>query len=112
MKNDLKKLITIFEAMADGVCIVSQDLTIEFMNSVMVENFGERVGTKCYTTLENRDQICTKCDADRVFKGETIHHEMFNKVANRFYDIIEIPLKNDDGSVSKLSIFRDISTKK
>lgn len=112
MKNALRKLITIFEAMADGVCIVNHDLTVEFMNSKMMEDFGDGVGSKCYTTLENRVEICTNCAAGRVFKGETLHHEMHNKVANKFYDIIEIPLKNDDGSVSKLSIFRDISLKK
>lgn len=112
MSNDLQKFITIFEAMADGVCIVNQDLTIEFMNPVMVDHFGEGVGTKCYKTLEDRDKKCTQCDAARVFNGETIHHETYNKTTGIFYDIIEIPLKNDDGTVSKLSIFRDISLKK
>jgi len=37
---------------------------------------------------------------------------MYNKRADKFYDIIEIPLKNDNGTVSKLSFFRDISPKK
>ncbi len=112
MKNDLQKLITIFEAMADGVCIVNQDLTIEFMNSVMVKNFCDGIGTKCYKTLENRDKVCTNCEASRVFNGETLHQEVYNKIANKFYDIVEVPLKNDNGTLSKLSIFRDISLKK
>lgn len=112
MKNDLKKLTAIFEAMADGVCIVNQDLTIEFMNSVMTENFGDAIGRKCYETLENRDEICSRCDAEKVFNGETVHQEVFNKNVGKFYDIVEIPLQNDDGSISKLSIFRDITLKK
>jgi PAS domain S-box-containing protein len=112
MRNDLQKLSTIFEAMADGVCIVNQDLTIEFMNSVMVENFCEGVGTKCYKTLERRNEICSPCEADRVFDGETLHREVYNKRADKFFDIVEVPLKNDDGTLSKLSIFRDISSKK
>jgi PAS domain S-box-containing protein len=112
MRDDLQKLSTIFEAMADGVCIVNQDLTIEFMNSVMVENFCEGVGTKCYKTLERRNEICSPCEADRVFNGETLHREVYNKRADKFFDIVEVPLKNDDGTLSKLSIFRDISSKK
>jgi len=112
MKNDLKKLITIFEAMADGVCIVDQDSTIEFMNSVMIENFGNGIGDKCYKILENRDTLCTHCEAEKVFQGETLHQELYNKKADKFYDIVEVPLKNDDGTLSKLSIFRDISPKK
>ncbi len=112
MKSDLQKLIAIFEAMADGVCIVNQDSTIDFMNSVMIKNFGDVTGTKCYKSLAQRDETCPDCSAGKVFKGETLHQEVYNKTANKFYDIIEIPLKNDDGSVSKLSIFRDISLKK
>jgi PAS domain S-box-containing protein len=112
MKNDLQKLITIFEAMADGVCIVNQDLTIEFMNSVMVESFCDGVGEKCYEVLVNRNEICTTCDAAKVFRGETLHQDVYNKKTDKFYDIVEMPLKNDDGTLSKLSIFRDISHKK
>ncbi len=48
MKNDLQKLITILEAMTDGVCIINQDFTIEYMNPVMVENFCDGTGSKCY----------------------------------------------------------------
>jgi hypothetical protein len=72
MKNDLRKLSTIFEAMADGVCIVNHDFTIEYMNSVMVENFCDGVGEKCYEILENRNEVCIRCEAGRVFKGETL----------------------------------------
>ncbi len=112
MKNDIQKLITIFEAMADGVCIVNQDFTVEYMNTVMVENFCEGVGNKCYKVFENRNDMCTPCDAERVFKGETLHREIYNKRVDKVFDIVEIPLKNDDGTLSKLSIFKDISSKK
>jgi PAS domain S-box-containing protein len=112
MRNDLQKLITIFEVMADGVCIVNQNLTIEFMNSVMIESFGDYVGEKCFAILANRNEICDSCDATKVFNGETLHQEVYNKRVDKFYDIVEMPLKNDDGTLSKLTIFRDISPKK
>lgn len=112
MKNDLQKLITIFEAMADGVCIVNQDYTIEYMNSVMEDNFCDGVGKECYRVFEDRDEVCIPCDAARVFQGEKLHQEVYNKRAGKFYDIVNIPLQNEDGTFSKLSIFRDISPKK
>ena len=112
MKNNLHKLSTIFEAMADGVYIVNQDFTIEYMNSVMVDNFCDGVGKKCYEILEKRNEVCIYCEAGRVFKGETLRQELYNKRADKFYDIVEIPLENDDGTVSKVSIFRDVSPKK
>ncbi len=112
MKNHLQKLITIFEALADGVCIVNQDLTVEYMNTVLVTDFCDGVGEKCFQIFEKRDESCADCEAAKVFKGETLHQEVYNKKTDKYYDIVEIPLKNDDGSVSKLSIFRDISAKK
>ncbi len=112
MENNPQNFITIFEAMADGVCIVNHDFTLEYMNSAMVEDFGEGVGEKCYKVFEHHNEICESCEAIRVFDGETLHQEVYNKKADKFYDIVEIPLKNDDGSISKLSIFRDVSRKK
>ncbi len=112
MKNNFQKLITVFEAMADGVCIVNQNFNIEYMNPVMIENLCDGTGTKCYKILEQQSEICSRCDAVRVFKGETLRREVYNKRADKFYDIVEIPLENDDGTISKLSIFRDISPRK
>ena len=112
MKKNLQKLSTIFDAMADGVCIVNQEFTIEYMNPVMVDDFCDGIGTKCYKILEKQSEICNRCEATRVFKGETLRREMYNKKADKFYDIVEMPLENDDRTVSKLSIFRDISPKK
>ncbi len=112
MKADLQKLITIFEAMADGVCIVNQDSTIEYMNSVLVKDFCDGIGEKCFQIFEERNDSCADCEAAKVFKGETLHQEVYNKKTDKYYDIVEIPLKNDDNTVSKLSIFRDISLKK
>lgn len=112
MKDDLHKLITIFDLMADGVCLVDKNFTIEYMNSVMVEDFGQGVGKKCYQILENRSEVCSRCKAATIFGGETLRREMYSRRANKFYDIVEVPLENDDGTVSKLSIYRDVSAKK
>jgi len=37
---------------------------------------------------------------------------MYNRSANKFYDIVEVPFENEDGTISKLSIYRDVSAKK
>jgi len=112
MRNELQKLITIFDVMADGVCIVNKDFTIEYMNSVMLADFCDGVGKNCYEILENRNEICARCEATRVFNGETLHREMYNNRSKKFYDIVEVPFENEDGTTSKLSIYRDVSAKK
>jgi two-component system NtrC family sensor kinase len=107
-----QKLTAIFEAMADGVCIISQEYIIEFMNRAMVKNFGEGIGKKCYKVLENNDKICPRCKASDVFNGETLHREIHNPGTHKMFDVIETPLKIEDGAVSKLSIYRDITQTK
>ncbi len=112
MKDDLRKLIDIFDLMADGVCLVNKNFTIEYMNSVLEKDFGDGVGKKCYEILENRLEICPRCKAANVFNGETLRREMYNRNANKFYEIVEVPFENEDGNISKLSIYRDVSAKK
>ncbi len=112
MKDDLHKLVTIFDLMADGVCLVDKNFTIQYMNSVLARDFGDGVGKKCFDVLEKRSEICPRCEAPRVFDGEALHREMYNRSANKFYDIVEVPFANEDGSVSKLSIYRDVSARK
>ena len=112
MKDDLQRLITIFDLMADGVCLINKDLTIEYMNSVMVRDFGDGVGQRCYHILEDRSEICHRCTATKVFNGEKLRREMYSRRAHKFYDIVEVPFVNEDGSTSKLSIYRDVSAKK
>ncbi len=48
MSKEPVKLTTVFEAMADGVCIINQDYTVEFMNKVMTTDFGEYACTALF----------------------------------------------------------------
>ena len=112
MKNDRYKIFDILDLISDGVCLINRDLTIEYMNSEMVKDFGNGVGKNCYEILENRDEICTRCEADKVFEGQTLHRRMYSRRAGKFYDIVEVPLENENGTVSKLSIYRDVSATK
>lgn len=112
MKNDRYKIIDILDLMSDGVCLINRDFTIEYMNSEMVKDFGDGVGKNCYEILENRDEICSRCEADKVFDGQTLHRKMYSRRASKFYEIIEVPFENETGTVSKLSIYRDVSATK
>ena len=101
MKNDLRQIIDIFDLLADGVCLVNKNLTIEYMNSVMVKDFCDGVGEKCYEILENRPDICSRCQATSVFNGETLRRQMYNRSANKFYDIVEVPFENEHLTLAK-----------
>ena len=107
-----QKLISILDAIEDGIYIIDADYTLEFMNKTMVRDFGAGVGKKCYQTINNCDEICPWCRAKEVFDGETLHWEHHVPAIDKIYDLLEQPLKNADGTVSKLSICRDITKRK
>ncbi len=107
--KESQRLISILEAMEDGIYVIKDDYTVEFMNRVMVKAFGEGTGEKCYSVIANLDEVCPWCRAKEVFSGETTHWELDLPSNDKTYDLIELPLKNVDGSISKLSIYRDIT---
>ncbi|RLB32878.1 MAG: PAS domain-containing sensor histidine kinase [Deltaproteobacteria bacterium] len=111
-RKETPSLIPVFDAMEDGVYIVSQDFVVEFMNMKMVREFGDGTGKKCYAVLQNRDTICPWCKAKEVLEGGTVRWEHHIKQLDKVYDVIELPITNADGTVSKLSIYRDITQRK
>lgn len=111
-KEERDNLNLIFESMADGVYRISEDYEIEFMNKVLIDKFGEQVGGICYEVFHDREEPCPLCKQSKVIKGKTERWEWHSRKVNKTYDLIETPLKNTDGTISKLTIFRDITERK
>lgn len=108
-----KMLGVILEALEDCIYIINQDFIVEFMNTSMEKLFGDGIGKKCHQVTNNSDKICPWCRASEVFeKGKTLHHEVHLSAVDKICDIIELPIKNKDGTLSKLTIYRDITEKK
>ncbi|MCD6566796.1 MAG: PAS domain S-box protein [Bacteroidales bacterium] len=105
-------LKNIFSAMEDGVYIVNQQYDIQYVNPVLVKDFGVYEGRKCYEYFHDRTKVCSWCKIHDVFAGKTVRWEWFSSKNGKTYDLIDTPLKNPDGSISKLEIFRDITEQK
>ncbi|MBE9572160.1 MAG: PAS domain S-box protein [Proteobacteria bacterium] len=110
--EESQRLISILDAIEDGIYIIDADYTLEFMNKAMVRDFGEGIEKKCHQVINNSDEICPWCRAKEVFEGETIHWENHVPSVDKAYDLLELPLRNTDGTISKLSICRDITQRK
>ncbi len=106
-------LVAILNAMEDGIYITSQDNVVEFMNQAMIDQFGPGIGKKCYEVVNQSEVLCPWCQARKVFGDETsVSSEIYIPRKDKTYRIIEVPIKNQDGSVSKLNIYRDITHRK
>ena len=111
---DQKTILTtaILDAFEDGIYVMNQDLVVEYMNSAMIAEFGDGVGKKCHQLLNQSADKCPWCQSDEVFKGNTVRREVHVPLVDKTYYLIEIPFENDNGTISKLSIYRDISERK
>ena len=112
LRAEKNKLTAIFEAMVDGAYIVNEQCDIEYVNPVLEKEFGRWQGRKCYAYFHDRKEICPWCKNKDVFAGKTVRWEWYSFKNERTYDLIDTPLQNPDGSISKLEIFRDITERK
>ncbi|MCG8564126.1 MAG: PAS domain S-box protein, partial [Desulfobacterales bacterium] len=113
MDSPTPNLLDALDAFQDGIYIVNEDYTVAYMNRFMRELFGEGVGKKCHQVLIHRETPCEWCRHARVFsRGKPHQTEIYLKGLDRSFAVSEIPVENRDGSRSKLSIYRDITTAK
>jgi PAS domain S-box-containing protein len=107
------QIANILNSMADGIYIVNRQYEVEFVNSALETQFGPVEGRKCYQYLDDREEACPWCKNDAVFsEGKIVSWEWHSEKTGRTYDLMDVPLKNADGSVSKLEVFRDVTNRK
>ena len=109
LRQERNSLIGILESMKDGVYIVNQQYDIDYINPSLIKHFGPYEGKKCYDYFHDGKEVCSWCKNQDVFAGKTVRWEWYSFKNQRTYDLIDTPLRNPDGSISKLEIFRDIT---
>jgi two-component system NtrC family sensor kinase len=102
----------ILEAFDDGIYVMNQDLVVEYMNSAMIAEFGDGIGKKCHELINQTDEKCPRCRSDEVFEGKKISREVYVPVVDKTYYLTEIPFENEDGSILKLAVYRDITERR
>lgn len=113
LEESEEKYRSMMESMTDAVYICSPDLTIEYMNPKMVEQIGyDATGRLCHDVLHNLQVRCPWCVFPKVTNGETLDQEVYSKRDDRTYLVTNSPIHHLDGSVSKMTIYRDISNRK
>jgi len=103
------RFMNILDSMADGIYIVNQEYGVEYANPALIKEFGPVEGRKCYEYLADRNNVCPYCKNKKLLKGKSFRWEWYSPKNKKTYDLMDTPLKNPDGSVWKLEIFRDIT---
>ncbi|MEA1935377.1 MAG: ATP-binding protein [Thermodesulfobacteriota bacterium] len=112
LRLERDNLRNIFESIEDGVYIVNQQYDIQYVNPVLVKDFGPYEGIKCYRYFHDRDEICPWCKNKDVQAGKTVRWEWYSSKNGKTYDMLDTPITLPDGSTGKLEIFRDITERK
>ena len=103
----------IIEAFDGLIYICSQTYEVEFMNQRFIERQGNYpLGQKCYAALHGRDQICPWCINDQVFRGKTVRWEVCSPKDQRWYYVVNTPIRHPDGSMSKMAMIQDVTIQK
>lgn len=93
--------------------ICSSDYRILFMNQKLVERTGRNaVGELCHKVLHDREELCPWCINERVFAGETVRWEVQSPKDSRWYYVVNTPIFNPDGTISKQAMIQDITERK
>ncbi len=112
LRLERDNLFAILEAMKDGVFIVNEQYTIEYLHSELEKDFGPLESKKCYQYFHDKEEPCSWCNLGEVMAGKTVRWECSFPKARKTYDLIAAPFTNVDGTVSKLEIFHDITERK
>jgi PAS domain S-box-containing protein len=113
LRDNKKRYRAIVDSYDGQIYICSQDYQIEYLNEKVIERIGHNaVGEPCFKALHDLDAICSWCVNDRVFKGETVRWEVQSPKDNRWYYVVNTPIYNENGTISKQAMIQDITDRK
>jgi len=113
-EEDLKrseiKYRSMMESITDQLYICSPKFTMEYLNPAMIKRLGrDATGETCHEVLHGLDHKCDWCVFDEVAKGKTLETNIVSPLDDRHYRITNMPVQNKNGTISKMTIYRDIT---
>jgi len=113
LRENLAQYRAMVESFDGFIYICSADYRVEFMNQRMIERTGRNaVGEFCYRALHDKDSKCEWCVNEKVLQGKTVRWEVQSPKDNRWYDVVNTPIRHADGTVSKQAMIQDITDRK
>ena len=113
LRESEEKYRSITESMVNAMYICSPDFRVEFMNHAMINKIGyDATGEHCFQTIYGLEEKCPWCIHEKVQRGEYVTTEILNPKDGRTYIVSHSPIFHKNDSISKMTIFRDITQRK
>jgi len=105
LQAEKDKLEAVTENIGAGLAIISKDFRTLWANQVLKEIFGEVEGKICYSTYNQRNQICPACGVQEIFetgKDKVVHEQVGkDKDDNTIWSqIVATPIRDQNGNVT------------
>ena len=108
-KNEIKYK-NIMESVSDPLYLCSPQKTVEYMNPAMVNRVGgDLAGEKCYKAIHGLEKPCEWCHFEGIATGHATETEIESPLDKRTYRVTNMPIVNNDGTISILAIYKDIT---
>jgi PAS domain S-box-containing protein len=102
----------ILDRLPYGIYIVGSSFHIEYLNPTIRRELGEPGDQKCYGYFHGFKAPCSWCRLKEVLQGQTVYGSWKSVINQRVYEYINLPLYNEDGSVSKIAVLDDVTERK
>lgn len=111
-KDQLQRYITAIDDIGLGLCVIDADYRLQVMNSTLKSWFGNHLGKTCYSSLMGRKHPCEQCKMqDVIEQGKKVRY--YPSTPNgRIFEIVATPIYNNDDTISRMEIIRDITEQK
>lgn len=120
LKESQAFLENVFNAIQDGITIVDKSLNIVATNKWIKDIYktnSEVVGSPCFRTYRNKNQICNNCPAHETLKTKKVHSAIIevNEVNNKtlFLEITTFPiLDKNKNIINMIEYVKDVTDRK
>jgi len=108
LRESETKYRSMMESMKELIYICSQDFRVEYMNPAMIKRTGrDATGEQCFNALHDLDERCPWCMHHKIVQGIYYEKDIVSPKDHRSYHVSNSPIVHEDGSISKMTIFRD-----
>ncbi|MCP4576930.1 MAG: PAS domain S-box protein [Deltaproteobacteria bacterium] len=108
LRKSESKYRSMMEAIKDPVYICDGDYRVQYMNRSMMERIGrDGTGEYCYKALHDFHEKCPWCLRERIVREGHGTNDIVSPKDNKSFSVSSAVLDSDDGSFSKISVFRD-----
>jgi PAS domain S-box-containing protein len=106
------KMRSMMESMSDPCFVCSDSFEVEYANPAMRQIFGDVMGQPCAAKIFKCDHDCPICHMKVIEGAFCSNQEIRHPDNGRIFKATSSPLTNSNGSVSKITVLRDITDEK